>query len=121
MDKKQSYENLEIYKLSMALVKDVYLLTRKFPKEEIFVLTSQIRRAVISIPSNISEGYSRSQIDFARFLQISHGSCSELKTQIIIAKDIEYISKSHSDEILTKINQISRMIKSLENKIRGAK
>lgn len=119
MDKLQSYEKLEVWKLSMKLVEEIYLVTNKFPKEELFVLTSQIRRAAISIPSNISEGSSRSKKDFARFLQISHGSCSELKTQIMIAKNIKYIIKTHSSNLIEKINQISRMIRSLENKIRG--
>lgn len=68
-----NFENLEVWKQSINLVKNVYSITNKFPKSEIYTLTSQMRRSAISIPSNLAEGYSRTTIEFARFISISHG------------------------------------------------
>ena len=85
------YQNLEVWKESIELVKAIYLLTHNFPEDEKFGLTSQIRRAVISIPSNIAEGSARySNKDTARFVDIAIGSLAEVETQLIIAKELGY-------------------------------
>ena len=87
LDKIKSFEDLVVWKKSMVLTKEVYLLTRTFPDDERFSLTNQIRRAVISIPSNIAEGFGRySDKDYLHFLYISRGSLYELKTQLYIAR-----------------------------------
>lgn len=112
----KSHEDLEIWKLSIHLVKEIYLITRSFPLDEKYVLSFQMRRAGISIPSNIAEGAGRkSKKEFINFLNISLGSLSELETQIIISKELEYISDY--TEIKALIKRIRVMISSLINKL----
>ena len=90
----QTHKDLEIWQESIELVNCVYDLTRQFPKEEIFGLVSQMRRAAVSIPSNISEGAARNSIkEFIRFLYISLGSLAELETQLIISLNQGYIEE----------------------------
>ena len=87
----KTHKDLDVWKLSIQLVKDIYQLTSKFPSEEKFGLVAQIRRAVVSIPSNISEGAARnSDKDYIRFLYISLGSLSEIETQLIIAEELGF-------------------------------
>jgi four helix bundle protein len=87
------HEDLEIWKLSIRLVKETYLVTRSFPVEEKYGLSSQMRRAAISVPSNIAEGAGRkSKKEFDHFLSISLGSLTELETQFIISKELEFLS-----------------------------
>jgi len=88
-----THKDLEVYKLSLNLVEDIYKLTDGFSLSENFGLTSQLRRAVVSLPSNIAEGSSRgSTKDFTRFLNIASGSLSEIETQLVIAERIGYIT-----------------------------
>ena len=83
------YQDLEVWKKSIELVKSIYILTHNFPEDEKYGLTSQIRRAVVSIPSNIAEGSARTTTkDFSHFLAISLGSVAELETQLIIWKNL---------------------------------
>ena len=96
-------------------------MTAKFPTEEKYGLTSQIRRSVVSIPSNIAEGYGRkTTLDYVRMLYISYGSVCELETQILLAGDLNLIEKGDLDTLKENIAEIERMlkalIKSLENK-----
>ena len=87
----KTHKDLDVWKLSIQLVKDIYQLTSKFPSEEKFGLVAQIRRAVVSIPSNIPEGEARnSDKDYIRFLYISLGSLSEIETQLIIAEELGF-------------------------------
>jgi four helix bundle protein len=103
-----------VWQESIQLVKEVYLATKLFPKEELFVLTSQIRRAAISIPSNIAEGYVRkSTKEFLQFIQIAFGSASELDTQIIIANKLGYLKPEQSSQITKQIDYILRMLNKL--------
>lgn len=93
---------------------DVYRITTEFPNDEKFGLTSQIRRAVVSIPSNIAEGYGRrTRADYIRFLHIAYGSCCELETQVFLSIDLTYIEKDKVIEIMDKIKEVERMLKSL--------
>ncbi len=109
-----SFEKLEAWVLAKDLTKQVYLLTKKFPNEEIYGLTSQIRRASISICSNLAEGSGRtSKIDFARFIQIAYGSMMELLNQLIIAEELEYIQKDELVKIREQIDQISLRLTAL--------
>ena len=114
----KTFKDLMVWQKSMDLVKLVYKITKSFPVEEKFSLTSQIQRSVISIPSNIAEGKLRStNKNFIQFLYISLGSCAELETQIIIAKDIGYIKAADFEKIQTDVNEIMKMITGLIKKL----
>jgi len=116
----KSYKDLELWQVSMNFVSEVYTLTKSFPKEELYGLTSQIRRCVISIPSNIAEGSSRKGTkEFIQFLWIANGSLSEFETQIEIAQKLGYLDSI--DLVIDKVKHIRKMIHglihSLENKL----
>jgi len=103
----------------MSLVQSVYKLTQVFPKEEMFGLTSQMRRAAISIPSNIAEGAARAgEKEFAQFLNVARGSLSELETQLLIAADLGYIPQT--DPVFAAVDRVSRLITGLYKKIRAS-
>jgi len=115
----KTHRDLKIWQRGIDLVTKIYKLTKNFPKEEIYGLTSQMRRAAISYPSNISEGAARDSInDYIRFLYISMGSLSELETQIIISEKLGYLKDSK--DILEDIEAITRktynLIKYLKSK-----
>ena len=106
-----NFKKLSIWVNAMSLVKDVYLLTSNFPKEEKFGLISQINRCSISIPSNIAEGSSRSSNkEFSHFIKIALGSLFELETQIILSSDFKMINDQDSNIILDKITTLQKMI-----------
>lgn len=108
----KNHYNLDVWKKSIELVKDIYEVSKFFPNEEIYGLTSQIRRAAVSIPSNIAEGASRqSNKEFIQFLYIALGSSSEVETQIIIAKELSFVKDIES--ILKQIKEIKKMINGL--------
>ena len=108
------YKNLNVWKLSIQLSKDIYLLVKKFPLEERFGLTDQIKRSAVSVPSNIAEGQARnSNKDFIRFLLISKGSLAELETQLIISKELGFIDSNELLCFTTTITSIGKMISSL--------
>ena len=117
----KNYKELKVWKKSYELCLEIYRITAKFPTEERYGLTSQIRRSVVSIPSNIAEGYGRKTIlDYVRMLYISYGSVCELETQILLAGDLDFIEKGELGTLQKDIAEIERMlkalIKSLENK-----
>ena len=119
-----SYKHLKIWQKSKELCIFIYSLTNKFPKEEVYALTSQIRRAVVSIPSNIAEGYAKSSIkERLRFSEIAYGSYYELATQIDIAYDLSYINQDDYNKFLEVSEELGKMmygyIKSFKNKIKG--
>lgn len=102
----------------MELVDYVYSFVEAFSNSEKYGLSSQITRSEVSIPSNIAEGASRnSEKDFARFLKIGLGSAFELETQLIIAERIKYISESHIEESILKLNSLQKRIYALRRKI----
>src|ERR1035438_1896048 len=108
----KTHKNLEAWKISRSLVKDIYLLTKKYPKDEIYGLTNQIKRAAVSIPSNIAEGASRgSSKEFIHFLHFALGSLSELDTQIILSMDLGFIEEPTS--VIEKIERIGRLLSGL--------
>jgi len=114
----KSYKDLNIWKRSIVVVEDIYKITKNFPKEEIYGLTSQLRRSAVSIPSNISEGFARFyNKEYRQFLFISLGSCAELSTQIIIALRLGYFEKKKADQLLKEIDEISKMTMSLIKKL----
>ena len=105
------YKDLDTWKKSIVLVKEIYRLTDSFPNSEKFGLTSQIRRSAVSIPSNVAEGSARSSDkEFIQFLHYSLGSSAELETQIIIAIDLKLIT---NDNILNKIVEVKKLISGL--------
>ena len=113
-----NHKDLDVWKESMLLAKDVYLLTNTFPKEELYGITSQIRRSVVSVPSNIAEGAARSSDkEFIQFLYISLGSLAEMETQLILALDLKF---TNNQEFFSKIEKIRMkilgLIKYLKNK-----
>ena len=103
----------------MGLVIEVYRKTKEFPAEEVYGLTSQIRRSSVSIPSNIAEGYGRnSTSDYIRFLQIAAGSLYELQTQLEISANLEYLDKKEFEQLCILSKEIERMLGSLIRKLR---
>jgi four helix bundle protein len=105
-----NYKELKIWQKSVALAVNIYKRTRSFPKEELFGLTSQIRRSGISISSNIAEGaYRNSNNEFNHFLGVANGSAAEVDTQLFIAKELEFISQSEYEEFNLEITQIQKM------------
>ena len=115
----RGHYHLDAWIVSRELVKTVYVVTQSFPKEELFGLTSQMRRAAISIPSNIAEGAARtSDKEFAQFLNVARGSLSELETQLLIASDLGYIRID--DPIFSNVDRVSRLITGLHKAIRYA-
>lgn len=113
---KFSFEKLDVWQNSVELAKLVYVVTANFPKQEIYGLTSQIRRAVVSVSSNIAEGSSKKSLkDQARFSEIAFGSLLEVLNQIILAKELSYISEECFIECRYKIETISRQLNALKN------
>jgi four helix bundle protein len=107
---------LDAWKEAMALVKQVYELTGKFPSSEAFGLTGQMRRAAVSIPSNLAEGAARAGAkEFGQFLNIAKGSLSELETQTLIAKDLGYAGSV--EELLNQAEKVSRLLAGLHKKV----
>ncbi len=117
----KNYKELKVWQKSYQLCLEIYRITVKFPKEEKYGLTSQIRRSAVSIPSNIAEGYGRkTTLDYTSMLYISYGSVCELETQVLLAGDLDLIEKGELSTLNKDIAEIERMlkalIKSLENK-----
>lgn len=115
----QSHKDLKVWQESMLLVEDIYKITSSFPKEELFGLTSQMKRAAISVPSNIAEGSGRKgSAELMRFLYISLGSLSELDTQLEIAERLSFIKRN--DDTIKRIyyikNMLAKLIASLKEK-----
>ncbi len=114
-----NYKDLKIWQRSRELVSELYVATKKFPKEEQYGLTSQIRRAAISIPSNIAEGYSRrSSKELKRYLDIATGSCFEIETQILIATDLGYLDNICGSQLLEEILVITKMIRKFRSQVK---
>ena len=117
-EKIKNFQDLRIWQVGIEVVKDIYILTKKFPKEELYGLTSQMRRSAISIPSNIAEGFRRyHNKEYKQFLYILLGSCAELETQIIIANELDYVNETNKTELIEKIKYICRMTVKLINKL----
>ena len=110
----KNYKELNVWKKSYQLSLSIYRITAMFPKEERYGLISQIRRSVVSIPSNIAEGYGRkTTADYIRFLYISYGSICELETQILLAGDLDLIDSDELNSVTMDIAEVERMLKAL--------
>ena len=119
MDKNQStFRKLVVWQKSMDLVTTIYIELKSFPTEELYALSSQIKRAAISIPSNIAEGYGRkTKKEYLRFLNISISSLFELQTQLEISKNLTYLNPEKFDILYENTREIERMLSSLIRKI----
>lgn len=116
--KVKDYKDLHVWQKGIEIVDKVYALTAKFPREELYGLTMQMRKASVSIPSNISEGFVRHHTkEYRHFLEIALGSCAELDTQSIIAHRTKYITNKELEELAEDINHETRMLANLINKL----
>jgi four helix bundle protein len=114
----KTYRDIDIWNRAIEVVKDVYRLTEKLPKQEMYGLVSQMRRSAVSIPSNVAEGFRRfHNKEYRQFLYTSLGSCAELETQLTIAKELKYIHTEAEDRLLEKLDHICRMISNLIKKL----
>ncbi len=112
-----SHEDLEVWRLSMRLAADIYRGTRRLPASEQYGLQTQIRRAAVSIPSNIAEGAARSSsADFSRFLAIAMGSLAELQTQLLLCEDLEFLK--HEEAVHQRIRVVRLMLSRLRASLR---
>lgn len=110
------FKELKVWQKSLDLVNRIYLDTKFFPKDEMYGLTSQIRRSAVSVPSNIAEGCGRkTNRDFNNFLGIALGSAFELETQLIIAKNLNYLEERNFTEFETELKHIQNMIIKLQS------
>jgi four helix bundle protein len=118
VDKIRNFRDLDIWKKGMEIVKDVYMATSALPKQELYGLTSQMRRSSISIPSNIAEGFNRlHNKEYKQFLYVALGSCAELETLIEIAADLKYMNEQKKTALLEKLDHESRMLNNLIKKV----
>jgi four helix bundle protein len=114
----KDYRDLIVWQRAMDLVEAIYRTTGTFPREEIYGLTSQIRRAAISIPSNIAEGNGRNTTrDYVHFLGMAYGSVKEVETQVLIAKRLQYINSTRGDELVNITGEVARLISGLVNSL----
>jgi len=106
----QSFRDLEVWQKSMDLTVRIYKATETFPRAEMFGLTSQMRRASTSIPSNIAEGKAIGGLSFPRHLKIAHGSEAELQTQLELAQRLNFLQATHAKELLMATSEVGRML-----------
>ncbi|MBR1647009.1 MAG: four helix bundle protein [Selenomonadaceae bacterium] len=113
------YKDLKSWQKAMDLTAEVYRLTKKLPKDELYGLTNQLRRAAVSIPSNIAEGNARfSTKEYLRFLSIARGSVAEVETQLLICVRLEYLTQKDVEAALSLQNEVERMLNSTITKLR---
>ncbi len=118
MNRVSSHRDLDVWRLAMDLVVDIYRVSAKFPADERFGLTSQIRRAAVSVPANIAEGNSRStRRDYAAFLSVAKGSLAEIETFLFIAVRLGYVTEDRVAPELALLTRISKMVRSLRSRL----
>lgn len=114
----QNYKELIVWQKAMDFAQEVYQISKLFPLEELYSLTNQLRRAAISVPSNIAEGRCRySKSEFKQFLSIAHGSLAEAETQILMAIRLKYINEIQANKALCLYEEIGKMLVTLHQKI----
>ena len=110
----ESYKDLDVWQVAMTLAQESYLLTARFPKDETYGMAAQIRRAAVSIPANIAEGYGRDQTgSFLQFLRIAQGSARELETHLILAERIQLVGQQAVAPLQELCERVSKMLRSL--------
>lgn len=118
MGEVKNYQDLIVWRKAMDVVVDVYRLTKKFPKQELYGLTNQLRRAAVSIPSNIAEGHTRnSRAEYLNFLSIAQGSRAEVETQLLLSVRLGYLTSEETLPILSLLNEINRIISTIRQKL----
>jgi four helix bundle protein len=116
----QDFRNLKVWEKAHALTLDVYKVTKAFPRDEIYGLTSQVRRASVSVGSNIAEGACRNgDAEFARFLQMAAGSASEVEYQLLLARDLELLKSADYQRLSKAVVEVKRMLASLLQRLRA--
>ena len=114
----KSYRDLEVWRRSMQLAKRIYQVTQSFPSDERFGLTNQLRRASVSVPSNLAEGHARFGAgEFSRFISIAMGSIAEIETQVLLSTDLGYIKQALTYELLADLETIGKMLRGLAKSI----
>ena len=114
----QNYRDLIVWQKAMDLAEEIHRLSKTFPREELYGLTSQIRRAAVSVPSNIAEGHARqSTAEFRNFLSISLGSLAEVDTQQLLAQRFEYLTPEQATKATQLMEEIAKMLHSLRAKL----
>ena len=120
MGKNRGYEDLNVWHKSIDFADEIYSLTVSFPKEEVYGLSSQLRRASVSIASNIAEGCARNSYkEFVQFLGIATGSLAEVHTQLILAERRHYLSRDHFMDFKEKLDELRRMLNALKASLRA--
>lgn len=116
----KSYHDLEVWKKSRLLVKKIYLLVKALPKDELFALTSQIKRAATSIPANLAEGHARHGLkDYIHFVCIAIGSAAELETHLLLTQDLEFIKPEESVDVFALLDQVQKMLYALRKSLQA--
>ena len=114
----QDFKDLVVWQKAMDLTAEVYRLTKKLPKDELYGLTNQLRRAAVSIPSNIAEGNARgSQREYVRFLSIARGSKSEVETQLLLCVKLGYLEPSETESALALCTEVGKMLTVMISKL----
>ncbi|MGD0515985.1 MAG: four helix bundle protein [Thermoguttaceae bacterium] len=115
----RDYRDLIVWQKAIDLVEAVYQATTAFPREEVYGLTFQVRRAAVSVPSNIAEGHGRTSTrDFLNFLSIAHGSLKEVETQLVIAERLKYMNQRVKESLLERSTEVGRLISGLSNSLK---
>ncbi|MBR6552665.1 MAG: four helix bundle protein [Clostridia bacterium] len=118
---KMIYKELTVWKKSMELVKEIYTITKRLPKEETYGLSDQMRRAAVSIPSNIAEGNGRkTDTEYARFLNIARGSECELETQLYICTMLNYLTENETEKAFSLLAEIGKMLNKMLNNLKNS-
>jgi four helix bundle protein len=115
----ESYRQLRVWQLGMQLAKDVYLLTQRFPKHEVYSLSSQVQRSAVSIPANLAEGHTReSTKDFLRYISIAQGSLAETETHLLLAESLNYATSGQIAPILDRCAEERKMLAALRRRLK---
>ncbi|NJM66372.1 MAG: four helix bundle protein [Acaryochloris sp. RU_4_1] len=110
----ESYQDLRVWQEAMTLAERCYQVTKEFPKEEMYGMTSQVRRAAVSVPANIAEGYGReNRGEYIRFLKIAQGSLKELETHLLLATRVSLVTSTNSSPLLQQCQTVGKMLRSL--------
>lgn len=118
MEKIRSFRDLVVWQHAMDLAQEVHRLSKVFPKEELYGLTSQTRRSAVSIPSNIAEGHARNtKGEYLQFLGVASGSLAELVTQLILAQRFNYLTEDHLSVLLAQCDKVGKMLSSLKKSL----
>ncbi|MBR4787229.1 MAG: four helix bundle protein [Bacteroidales bacterium] len=115
----KNYRELIVWQKAMEMVENIYTLTQSLPKDELFSITNQIRRAAISVPSNIAEGYGRqSKKEYLQFLSIANGSVCEIETQLLLCLRIGYLTEENTKETFQLLSEIGKIITTIKQKLK---